>query len=86
MSYEIYGWLITMCLLLLVALIVKVTWMIGVENGYDKGYSSGYLMGTRQITARQITARQISPRENQLKQDNEYLMGRVVQLFDQESK
>ena len=81
MSYEIYGWLITMCLLLLVALIVKVTWMIGVENGYDKGYSSGYLMGTRQISARQI-----SPRENQLKQDNEYLMGRVVQLFDQEAK
>jgi hypothetical protein len=55
--------------------------MIGVENGYDKGYNSGYLMGTRQITARQI-----SPRENQLKQDNEYLMGRVVQLFDQEAK
>ena len=81
MSYEIYGWLITMCLLLLVALIVKVTWMIGVENGYDKGYSSGYLMGTRQISPRQI-----SPRENQLKQDNEYLMGRVVQLFDQEAK
>jgi len=81
MSYEIYGWLITMCLLLLVALIVKVTWMIGVENGYDKGYSSGYLMGTRQISPRQE-----SKRESQLKQDNEYLMGRVVQLFDQEAK
>ena len=81
MSYEIYGWLITMCLLLLVALIVKVTWMIGVENGYDKGYSSGYLMGTRQVSPRQE-----SKRENQLKQDNEYLMGRVVQLFDQEAK
>ena len=81
MSYEIYGWLITMCLLLLVALIVKVTWMIGVENGYDKGYSSGYLMGTRQVSPRQE-----SKREHQLKQDNEYLMGRVVQLFDQEAK
>jgi len=81
MSYEIYGWLITMCLLLLVALIVKVTWMIGVENGYDKGYSSGYSMGTRQVSPRQE-----SKRENQLKQDNEYLMGRVVQLFDQEAK
>jgi len=81
MSYEIYGWLITMCLLLLVALIVKVTWMIGVENGYDKGYSSGYAMGTRQINPRQE-----SKRETQLKQDNEYLMGRVVQLFDQEAK
>jgi len=81
MSYEIYGWLITMCLLLLVALIVKVTWMIGVENGYDKGYSSGYLMGTRQISPKQESKREI-----QLKQDNEYLMGRVVQLFDQEAK
>jgi len=81
MSYEIYGWLITMCLLLLVALIVKVTWVIGVENGYDKGYSSGYAMGTRQVSSRQE-----SKRENQLKQDNEYLMGRVVQLFDQEAK
>ncbi len=81
MSYEIYGWLVTMCLLLLVALIVKVTWMIGVENGYDKGYSSGYSMGTRQVSPRQE-----SKREHQLKQDNEYLMGRVVQLFDQEAK
>lgn len=76
MSYEVYGWLLTMCLLLLVALIVKVTWMIGVENGYDKGFGTGYISGKREITARQ----------NQLTQDNDYLMGRVVQLFDQEAK
>ena len=75
MSFEIYGWMIVISLFILVALIVKVTWMIGVENGYDQGYGIGYTAGQREVTKR----------KNQLVEDNEYLMGRVVQLFDQEA-
>ena len=75
MSFEIYGWMIVISLLILVALLLKVTWMIGVENGYDQGYSIGYAAGQREVTKR----------KNQLVEDNEYLMARVVQLFDQEA-
>lgn len=76
MSFEIYGWMIVISLLIVVALVVKITWMIGVENGYDQGYGIGYAAGQREVTKR----------KNQLVEDNEYLMGRVVQLFDQEAK
>jgi len=42
MNYEIYGWLMTICLFTLVALLLGVTWIVAVENGYDKGFKSGY--------------------------------------------
>jgi hypothetical protein len=76
MSFEIYGWMIVISLLILVALLLKVTWMLGVEHGYDKGYGVGYIIKQKEVTRRQ----------NQLIEDNDYLMGRVVQLFDQEAK
>jgi hypothetical protein len=81
MNSEMYGWAITIILFALVALLLTVTWILSQENGYDKGYTEGYFMG-----AKQISFSQINKREKQLKQDNEYLMGRVVQLFDQEQK
>jgi threonine/homoserine/homoserine lactone efflux protein len=46
MNYEIYGWLVTITLFTLVALLIGVTWMVAVENGYDKGFKSGYKRGT----------------------------------------
>jgi hypothetical protein len=76
MNFEIYGWMIVITLLILVALIVKVTWMLGVEHGYDLGFGVGY----------QSKQREVNQRNRQLVEDNDYLMGRVVQLFDQEAK
>ncbi len=67
--------MIVLSLSILVALIVKITWMIAYENGYDQGYGVGYAAGQREVTKR----------KNQLVEDNEYLMARVVQLFDQEA-
>ena len=81
MSSEMYGWVITIILFVLVALLLTVTWIVAWENAYDKGYTEGYFMG-----AKQISFSQLGKRENQLKQDNDYLMGRVVQLFDQEQQ
>lgn len=85
MNYEIWGWLVTISLFTLVALLIGVTWVVAVENGYDKGYKAGYkrgVMDTKQSNVR------IHPslRENQLKQDNDYLMDRVVSLWDRENK
>lgn len=45
MNYEIWGWLVTITLFTLVALLIGVTWMVAVENGYDKGFKSGYKRG-----------------------------------------
>ncbi len=85
MNYEIWGWLVTISLFTLVALLLGVTWIVAVENGYDKGYKTGYKRGV--IDTKQSNIR-IHPslRENQLKQDNDYLMDRVVSLWDRENK
>ena len=80
MSYEIYGWMVTACLLLLGTLLVTLTWIVGVENGYDKGFKKGYSRG--ETDAKQNWDK----RKHQLTSDNEYLMGKVVNLFDRENQ
>lgn len=92
MNYEIYGWLITICLFTLVALLIGVTWMVAVENGYDKGFKSGYKRGTvdtRQtnVKVEKFTVRtHPTMRQKMLEADNEYLMEKVVSLWDKENK
>ncbi len=91
MNYEIWGWLVTISLFTLVALLLGVTWIVAVENGYDKGFKAGYKRGQAdaKIPAMQfkkIGWRHPSMREAQLTQDNEYLMDRVVSLWDRENK
>jgi hypothetical protein len=92
MNYEIYGWLITASLLVLVALLIGVTWMVAVENGYDKGFKSGYKRGSADIRQSTVKVQKVtfsnhpSLRERQLSQDNEYLMDKVVSLWDRENK
>ena len=92
MNYEIYGWLITICLFTLVALLIGVTWFVAVENGYDKGFKSGYKRGQADTKKPTLQVQRVrytnhpSLREKQLVQDNDYLMDRVVSLWDRESK
>ena len=92
MNYEIYGWLMVIILFILVALLLVATWIIAVENGYDKGFKSGYKRGT--VDARQssmkvqkvrISENHPSLREKQLVADNDYLMDKVVSLWDREN-
>ena len=45
MNSEILGWLITILLVAIVLLIMKVTWIIAVEHGFDQGFKSGYERG-----------------------------------------
>jgi hypothetical protein len=80
MNYEIYGWLMVILIFTLVGAILKVTWMVGVENGYDKGFKKGYSRGL------QDGSNDFVKRTNQLKADNDYLMGKVVSLWDRENK
>jgi hypothetical protein len=84
MNYEIYGWLATISLFAVVALLLRVTWMVAVENGYDKGFKSGYKRGQADIK-QVVSWRHPSLREKQLKADNDYLMDRVVTLWDREN-
>ena len=90
MSYEIYGWLITICLFTLVALLISVTWMVAVENGYDKGFKSGYKRGLADVKQTNVKMEKFtvrthpSMREKMLAADNEYLMEKVVKLWDKE--
>lgn len=90
MSYEIYGWLMVISLFTLVALLIGVTWIVALERGYDKGFKTGYKRGS--IDAKQSRLHQVtitnhpSRREKQLKEDNEYLMEKVVNLWDRENK
>lgn len=92
MNYEIYGWLITICLFTLVALLIGVTWIVAVENGYDKGFKSGYKRGTydtkrTNVKVEKFTVRtHPSMRQKMLEADNEYLMEKVVSLWDRENK
>ena len=90
MSSEIYGWLITICLFTLVALLIGVTWMVAVENGYDKGFKSGYKRGVADAKQTNVKMEKFtvrthpSMREKMLAADNEYLMEKVVKLWDKE--
>ncbi len=84
MNYEILGWLITLTLFALVGLMLTATWIIAVENGYDKGFKSGYKRGQADIK-QVVSWRHPSLREKQLKADNDYLMDRVVTLWDREN-
>ena len=92
MNYEIYGWLITISLFTLVALLIGVTWMVAVENGYDKGFKSGYKRGTTDtkqtnVKVEKFTVRSHpSMRQKMLEADNEYLMEKVVSLWDKENR
>ena len=77
----------------LVALLLVATWIIAVENGYDKGFKSGYKRGT--VDTRQssmkvqkviISENHPALREKQLVADNDYLMDKVVSLWDRENR
>ena len=72
--------MVTACLLLLGTLLVTLTWIVGVENGYDKGFKKGYSRGETDAKGNW------DKRKHQLTADNEYLMGKVVNLFDRENK
>jgi len=76
----------------LVALLIGVTWMLAVENGYDKGFKSGYKRGTADVRQSSVKVQKYtwsnhpSLRERQLTADNDYLMDKVVSLWDRENK
>ena len=92
MSFEIYGWIITICLFTLVALLISVTWMVAVENGYDKGFKSGYKRGLQDAKQSSVKVEKFTVRthpamrQKMLEADNEYLMEKVVSLWDKEMK
>jgi hypothetical protein len=91
MNYEIYGWLITISLFTLVALLIGVTWMVAVENGYDKGFKTGYKRGSTDIKQNNIKVQKFTVRshpamrQKMLEADNEYLMEKVVSLWEKEN-
>jgi hypothetical protein len=90
MSSEIYGWIITIILFTLVALLIGVTWIVAVENGYDKGFKSGYKRGLADVKQSSVKVEKFtvkthpSMRQKMLEADNEYLMEKVVKLWDRE--
>ena len=90
MSFEIYGWIITIILFTLVALLIGVTWMVAVENGYDKGFKSGYKRGLADAKQSSVKVEKFtvkthpSMRQKMLEADNEYLMEKVVKLWDRD--
>lgn len=93
MNYEVYGWLMVIIIFALVALLLTATWIIAVENGYDKGFKSGYKRGsvdTKQssMKVQKVTISENHPalREKQLVADNDYLMDKVVSLWDRENR
>ena len=97
MNYEVLGWLMTIILFALVGLMLTATWIIAVENGYDEGFKSGYKRGsadTRQSTVKvqkftvtdYPTTNHPVLRTKQLQEDNDYLMEKVVSLWDRENK
>ena len=92
MSSEIYGWIITIIFFTLVALLIGVTWMVAVENGYDKGFKSGYKRGLQDAKQSSVKVEKFTVRthpamrQKMLEADNEYLMEKVVSLWDKEMK
>jgi hypothetical protein len=92
MNYEIYGWLMVISLFTLVALLIGVTWIVAVENGYDKGFKSGYKRVSADTKQSSVKVQKVtfsnhpSLREKQLTADNDYLMEKVVSLWDRENR
>ena len=92
MNYEVLGWLITLTLFALVGLMLTATWIIAVENGYDKGFKSGYKRGEMDTKQASVKVQKFtfsnhpSLREKQLVADNDYLMEKVVSIWDRENK
>jgi len=92
MNSEMYGWAITIILFALVALLLTVTWIVAVENGYDKGFKSGYKRGLNDMKQSNVKVHKMTItnhptlRQKMLEADNEYLMDRVVSLWDKEMK
>jgi uncharacterized ion transporter superfamily protein YfcC len=92
MSYEIYGWLMVIILFALVALLLVATWIIAVENGYDKGFKSGYKRGSTDTRQSAMKVQKVTVsnhptlRTKQLQEDNDYLMEKVVSLWDRENR
>lgn len=92
MNSEIYGWAITICLFTLVALLIGVTWMIAVENGYDKGFKSGHKRGLADARQSNVKVHKMTIsnhpalRQKMLAAESEYLMEKVVSLWDKEMK
>ncbi len=92
MNYEIFGWLMVISLFTLVALLIVATWIVAVENGYDKGFKNGYKRGTtdtkqNNVKVEKFTVRSHpSMRQKMLEADNEYLMEKVVSLWDKENR
>ena len=90
MNSEMYGWAITIILFALVALLLTVTWIVAVENGYDKGFKSGYKRGLQDAKQSSVKVEKFtvkthpSMRQKMLEADNEYLMEKVVKLWDKE--
>ena len=93
MNYEIYGWLMVIILFTLVALLLVATWIIAVENGYDKGFKSGYKRGSADTRQASVKVQKYTVsnypstnhptlRTKQLQEDNDYLMEKVVSLWD----
>ena len=92
MNSEMYGWAITIILFALVALLLTVTWIVAVENGYDKGFKSGYKRGLQDAKQSSVKVEKFTVRthpamrQKMLEADNEYLMEKVVSLWDKEMK
>ena len=92
MNYEVLGWLMTIILFALVGLMLTATWIIAVENGYDKGFKSGYKRGLQDAKQSSVKVEKFtvrthpSMRQKMLEADNEYLMEKVVNLWDKENR
>jgi hypothetical protein len=92
MNYEVLGWLMTIILFALVGVMLTATWIIAVENGYDKGFKSGYKRGSADTRQSSVKVQKVtvsnhpSLRLKQLNDDNDYLMEKVVSLWDRENK
>ena len=79
MNYELTpltSWLLIATFLILITVTVIGSWVISTEIGYDKGFQSGYRRGLED------TRQYKRDRETMLREDNEYLMAKVVDLKD----
>ena len=101
MNYEIQAWMVVLVIGILVGTIILATWIVATENGYDKGFKSGYDRGVYDGTKRTMHTSKITlqypalnndfvipleKRNEQLREDNDYLMEKVVSLWDKENR
>ena len=100
MNYEIYGWMVVSVIGILVGTIIVATWIVARENGYDNGFKSGYDRGIYDGTKRTVHTSKVTlqypalsnnfvipleKRNEQLREDNDYLMEKVVSLWEKEN-